>query len=290
MLPDGVAPRALRLSFLTFSDEEKGDTALLDLIHRLRAAGHVAGFADQSLASLSGNPRRLERCVRTAAADAWVVQGGSHDVLGWFAKNGGPTFAMYGRMRGLPIAGVKPDKITAQTVAIRRLVELGHRRIVQIVSPERVTPAPGLLERSFLKELNAFGIPTGPYNLAVWDGTKQGFYERLDALFRHTPPTALLLPAYPMFLATQNHLARRGILAPEHVSLICHDPASSFAFLEPSPAHIHWSFDDQCRRVLRWIDNIANGTDDRRQTFTKATFVEGGTIGPAGKLLMNELR
>jgi DNA-binding LacI/PurR family transcriptional regulator/biotin operon repressor len=281
MLPDGVAPRPLRVCFLTFFDEEQDDTALLDLIHRIRAAGHVAGFAGQSLAGMIGNSRRLERCVRKAAADAWVVQSGSRDVLGWFAASGVPTFALYGRMRGFSIAGVKPDKVAAQAIAVRRLVELGHRRIVHLVLPERVTPAPAFLERSFLKELNAFGIPTGPYNLAVWDGTKEGFYERLDALFRHTPPTALIFHAYSMFLGAQNHLARRGILAPEHVSLISYDPEASFTFLKPAPSHIHWSFNDQCRRVLRWIDNIARGKDDRRQSFTKATFIEGGTIGPA---------
>ena len=28
-------------------------------------------------------------------------------------------------------------------------------------------------------------------------------------------------------------------------------------------------------------DNVARGKEDRRQTFTKAKFVEGGSIGPA---------
>jgi DNA-binding LacI/PurR family transcriptional regulator/DNA-binding transcriptional regulator YhcF (GntR family) len=283
VLPDDAAPRALRVCFLAFINQEQSDTAMLDLIHRVRAAGHMADFADQSLVGLSGNPQRLERCVRKAAADAWVVQSGSRDVLGWFAESGVPTFALFGRMRGVPIAGVKPDKVAAQTIIIRRLVELGHRRIVQVVSPERVTPTPAFLERSFLEELNAAGISTGPYNLAVWDGTKKGFYERLDALFRHTPPTALLFHAVTMFLAAQGHLARRGIHAPEHVSVVCYDPDERFAFFEPSPAHIQWTFDDQSRRVMRWIENIASGKDDRRQTFTKATFVEGGTIGPVPK-------
>ena len=34
------------------------------------------------------------------------------------------------------------------------------------------------------------------------------------------------------------------------------------------------------RRIVRWADNVARGKDDRRQTLTKAEFVEGGTIGP----------
>jgi hypothetical protein len=32
--------------------------------------------------------------------------------------------------------------------------------------------------------------------------------------------------------------------------------------------------------MTRWADHVARGRDDRRQSFTKAEFVEGGTIGP----------
>jgi len=31
---------------------------------------------------------------------------------------------------------------------------------------------------------------------------------------------------------------------------------------------------------MHWADNVAHGKDDRRQTFTKAEFIEGGTVGP----------
>jgi hypothetical protein len=35
------------------------------------------------------------------------------------------------------------------------------------------------------------------------------------------------------------------------------------------------------RRIVRWADNIAKGKTDLRQSFTKSSFVQGGTIGPA---------
>ena len=37
------------------------------------------------------------------------------------------------------------------------------------------------------------------------------------------------------------------------------------------------------RRVVRWVNNVARGKNDRRQTLTKAEFVEGGAIGPVAK-------
>jgi hypothetical protein len=53
--------------------------------------------------------------------------------------------------------------------------------------------------------------------------------------------------------------------------------------MEPSVAHIHWSFQPIARRVAQWLENIASGKDDRRQTLLRAKFVDGGTIGPMAK-------
>jgi hypothetical protein len=36
------------------------------------------------------------------------------------------------------------------------------------------------------------------------------------------------------------------------------------------------------RRVVRWVDNVAKGKNDQRQTLTKIEFIEGGTMGPVG--------
>jgi biotin operon repressor len=34
-------------------------------------------------------------------------------------------------------------------------------------------------------------------------------------------------------------------------------------------------------RIVRWANKVACGRDDRVQSFTKAEFIEGGTLGPA---------
>jgi biotin operon repressor len=275
-----LATRPLQVRLLPYSDEDPTSSTWQDVLQRVRAAGHVAEFADQSVSKLTRDLRRLERVVNKSPGHSWVVIGGSRELLSWFAENQVSVFAMAGRMRGVPIAGVKPDKIAAQTLALRRLVELGHRRIVRVLLPDRVTPTLGFPEQAFIDELEALGISTGPYHLAVWDGTLRGFHERLDALFRHTPPTAIFLDASSLFIAAQNYLARRGILAPEHVSLISMDPDPYFDLLDPAPTHISWTFEDLSRRVVRWLDNVARGKEDTRQTFTKAQFIEGGTIRP----------
>jgi DNA-binding LacI/PurR family transcriptional regulator len=275
------AERQLQVRVLPYDSEGRSNHALNEVVHSFRAAGHAAEFAGQSLIGLKMDARRVARFVSSTPADAWVVVGGSQEVLTAFAKGPVPTFALMGRMRGLPIAGVKPDKVSAIRQAVRRLVALGHSRIVMLVLPERVHPLPGAVEQAFLDELQSLGIPTGPYNLAVWEGDKAGFHKRLGSMFRHTPPTALFLDASDIFIAAQHHLARRGILAPEHVSLVCTDPSPYFHLLDPPVSHIDWTFDTVTRTVTRWLKNIASGKEDRKQTFIKAAFAEGGTIGKA---------
>jgi DNA-binding LacI/PurR family transcriptional regulator len=224
--------------------------------------------------------RRIARFVRGTAADAWVVVGGSRDVLEWFASQSFPSFALFGRHRRVSMASAGPDKVPAYRESARRLIELGHRRISLLVGEDRRRPSPGTIEQAFLDEMEAAGIPTGAYNLPHWPMHDEGFRRCIDSLFERTPPTALLVDRSAMFHAAMHHLAQRDILAPRDVSLICTDPDLTFAWCKPSIAHILWDSRPVVRRVVRWADNIARGRDDLRKSFTKASFIEGGTIGP----------
>jgi DNA-binding LacI/PurR family transcriptional regulator len=175
---------------------------------------------------------------------------------------------------------VGPDKKSGMLEAVRHLNELGHRRIVLLSRAGRVTPTPGNYERNFLAELNTLGIESGRYNLPIWPDSPEGFHQQLDRLFDVTPPTALILDEVPFLFAAQSHLARRRILAPDDVSLICNDPHPLFEFCRPSIAHIAWNPEPVLRRIVRWADDVAAGKGDRKHRFTRARFVEGGTIGP----------
>ena len=96
-----------------------------------------------------------------------------------------------------------------------------------------------------------------------------------------TPPTALILDEPILYHAAHHHLAKRGLRVPEDVSLVCTDADPDLAWCEPSVAHIRWDYRPVVRRVVRWVNNVAAGKEDRRQSFTKAEFIEGGTVGVA---------
>lgn len=279
-LPEIVHPTSLRVALLLYESIEAKVDYIVDLQHRLIAAGHVSVIPPKSLLELKMDVGHISRLVSKTKADAWVIQAGSTDVLEWFAAQATPAFALAGRRRGVNIAGTGPDKMAALQSTVRRLLQLGHRRIVMLAREERRKPSPGLMERAFLDELEAFGIATGPYNLPDWEDSQEALYGRLDSLFRHTPPTALIIGEVPLFLAVERHLARLGFLAPKDVSLICLDPSSSMKWFQPMVTHINWDSEPMIRRIVRWANNVARGKNDRRQSFTNAEFMEGGTIGP----------
>jgi hypothetical protein len=281
VLPENHAPVALRVAMLNFDSPARGMDYMIELNHQLEMAGHVPFFAEKTLEDLRMDPGRVARFVNKTAADAWIVSSASHDVLQWFVEYEKPAFALFGRRSKLPIAAVGPDHVKTGRLLIRRLVALGHHRIVIVTRKTRRLPGPGQSERAQLEEMQAHGLPTASYNLPDWEETAEGFHRMLDELFRVTPPTALIIDEPFLFHSAMNHLARRGILAPDQTSLICTDPDPTFAWCRPSIAHLDWDHRPVVRRIVRWVDNVANGKEDRRQTLTKAKLVEGGTMGPA---------
>ena len=280
LVPANAAAPSLRIASLLYEKIDRKLDYIVDLQHRLMEAGHVPTIPQKALVDLKMDVKRIAHLVNKTKADAWVIHSGSTELLEWFSRQGAPAFALAGRRRGVKIAGSGPDKLPAVRTAVRRLFELGHRRIVMLCREERRKPSPGQLERDFIQKLQALGIATGAYNLPDWDDTKDGLYRLLDSLFCHTPPTALIIDEVPLFLAVELHLARLGILAPESVSLLSLDPSPVFSWRRPSVSYISWDSQPVINQIVEWADKVARGNEDRRQTFTKAEFVEGGTFGP----------
>ena len=276
-----TAKPALRVAILNYEPLEQTGQWTVAMRQQLLSQGHSAFFTEKSLLELGMDVSRVARLVKQTPADAWVVGSGSREVLTWFSQQKTPAFAKFGRRRGLPIAGVGPDHVTAGCTAMQRLMELGHQRIVMILRESQRTGGQGSTVRAIFGLMKARGLSTSPYNLPHWEDNSESLHRILEELFRFTPPTALIIDEPFIFHAVKDHLAQRGILAPAHVSLICTDPDHSFDWCEPSVAHVRWDTRPVVQRVLRWVGNIAQGKDDCEQTLTKAEFVDGGTVGPA---------
>lgn len=273
----GWKPHCLRIAVLRYEPEDTDVHYVVNFVHQLREAGHHVDYADKTLTGLKMDVKRVARLVEKTEADTWIVISGSNEILEWFAARPDPCFALFGQISNLPIAGAGPNRKDASAAAARRLVDLGHRRIVLLTRWAGQTPALSY----FYEELETLGVPVGNYNLPPFSDTPEDLQRCLNSLFATTPPTAIVAMNLEIFLAVQQFLARRKLLVPEDVSLICADPEPGFSWCRPTIAHIRWDSARWVRRIVRWADNIARGKRDIRQAIIPAEFVDGGTIGPA---------
>jgi DNA-binding LacI/PurR family transcriptional regulator/predicted transcriptional regulator len=271
---------ALRVMILGYDKNNQRNSRILEIMHRLRTAGHVADFAPKTLRDLGMDPRRIARFVGKTEADAWVVVAGSREVLDWFSAQPVPAFALFGRNVHAKMASAAPRKAESMVELVDRLVSYGHRRIVILAHAERRKPSPGTLEQLILARLEYHGIRTGAYNLPDWDDEPDGLRRVLDSLFRHSPPTALIVEDEMIFLPVVQQLARMGIFAPDGISLACTDASPTFEWCRPPITHIAWNQTAVINRVVNWTNHISRGKPDQRMFVTQAKLVPGGTIGP----------
>ena len=271
---------ALRIAILTFDPLEQTEGYMIEMQHLLNQAGHSAFFTEKSLSELGYDVKKVSRFVKKTKADAWLVVASPRDVLEWFIEQAIPAFALFGRRRGLPIAGAGPEKNEAMIATLNHLIKLGHSRIVLLTRKARRLPKPGATETLFLEHLAAHDITPSAYNLPDWEETVEGFQEGLKALFRVTPPTALIVDEVQFFLAAQQFCANMHLRIPEDISLISTDDNPYLDWFTPSVSHIRWDRKPVMRRAERWAANISRNKEDYRQSFSNAEFIEGGTIGP----------
>ena len=279
VLPEDFVRPACRVTLLLYERADIQLDYVVEIQQQLNEKGHDVHVAEKSLVDLGMKVDRIDRMVNRTETDAWVVFSAPQEVLEWFVVHSVPTFALFGRFRRLPLAATGLDKVPAFRAAVRRLAELGHRRIVLLQPKHNREPTPAPLVRESFEAMEANGIETGPYNLPDWEQSPAGLRRCLDSLFAVFAPTAIIFDRPNELICAQTILAHKKIFAPRDISLVCdEDPA--FAWLDPPISCIRWESDPWVRRVVRWVDNVANGKDDRRQSFTKAKFVERSSIGP----------
>ncbi len=274
---------SLRIQILLYEKDELSTSHHIEIRHRLEKAGHAASFANKTLTDLGMSVNRVARYVKGTNADAWVVTAASREVLQWFTEQPTPAFALFGRFASVDIAATGPNKSTSLATAVNHLIDIGHKRIVMLTREARRKPGPAVMERGFLEILRERGIPVGAYNLPDWKDNRESFLQLLESLFKHTPPTALIIDDTPLFFAAHNFLAQRGLSAPRDLSMISLDPDPVYAWSEPAISHINWDSRPWVRRVVKWAKNVAHGKEDKKQQFSATTFVKGGTVGPAPK-------
>jgi DNA-binding LacI/PurR family transcriptional regulator len=290
-----VIPRAhrlntLRIGILRYEEQDVHRFhPLAQAKYSLEAAGHSVSIARGTLLGMNMNPKRVAQAISKHDVDAWVVVAASKSLLEWFAGQPFPALSFFGNFTGVKIASVVPAVQTQYQDLVRKLLNLGHRKIVFL--SRSTTPA--MMDRELkadigqrgvlARELGAHGIAYGPYNRPCFGSDPEKLQQCLHELFRMTPPTAIYVDEGFLALVVYEFLLKRRIRVPEDVSLVCNMEDPAFEWNRPAISHLRWDNGAIARRVLLWANHVARGKRDFRQVSTKVSFIEGGTIGPAPK-------
>jgi len=254
----------MRIIVLLGDDSDRHRSFILGLLNALQDAGYIASLSSKTLDEMGDEVEQVARFADQAAADAWVVFCGTQSVLEWFAAQSCPSFAISGRVRNVQIPSFGPDKVPAVRIAVQRLVELGHRRIVMLCLSVGRTPKPSYMKRAFFKELETQGIQTGPYNLPDWEENRVGFQKSLDSLFGLTPPTALVIDESALLSARLQFCTKRGLQIPRDFSLVSSARDVSFEWCHQSISHISRPVHPITKRIVEWADNVTHGKISRK--------------------------
>jgi len=266
-------------------DENPGMQGILaKLQHEIEHAGHVCFFSEPCQAGLRHNIRRIAKYQAEMQADAWVVVAPRPEVVEWFAAQPFPAIALGGSNPDVNLASTGTLASPARAEALRRLLALGHTRIVMICLSRLRQPVPSPYVSRFTAELDAHHISWSyRYNVPEWEETPAGFRALLTRLFAVSAPTALIIDETPRLVAVLSFLAEHGWRVPEQVSLFVAQWDSSLAWGHPPIAHVTWDDTPLVRRVVRWLAAVANGHPDRKTVLFPAEFVPGGSMAPVWK-------
>lgn len=258
---------------------------ILSLMHDLEAAGHDCMLVAPPGHSADPGVAAVQRLVAEKNADAWIVYQGSRDVLKWFSEQATPTLAIGGHNSGLPLASVGFNYAGAVSEATRRLVALGHRRIVFISPSFARRPAPSRPVRAFLDELSAAGITTGEFNSPDWEESPAGLRTLMESLFMLTPPTAIITWDGYEASGVLSFLNERKLSVPGDISLVALTTDASIAWQNPKIriATLDQESSSLLRHCIRWADGIVAGAKDTHAELLAAEFLPGNTLGPPAK-------
>lgn len=281
---DAGASRALRIMILPGERIEDEDGTFQQTVTQLRArlesAGHVCTVTARSQSQMGYDPRAVRKYLQGFSPDAWIIIGGGRDTLEWLATLPVPVMGIGGNCAGLPISSTGMDTAPPFREGVRRLVDLGHRRIVFLAPAflrgAGASPCAGILT----EELASCGVYASDYNFPNWEETPAGLVRVLHGCFQVTPPTALIVTYSSWVAGVLSFMASRNLRVPEHVSLLCLGSDHWMSWHRPEVARMCGDDSAMIRQILHWSQAIARGQTQQRHQRFPLNLIEGGSVGP----------
>ena len=124
---------------------------IYELRLRLHELKYTTTIAPKTLKELKHDAKRVTQMIQDISPGAVIVQAGARPILAALSASPVPTFALFGRMTNLSMAGSGPDKLPALREAMQYLCSKKKQRIVMLVREEAISPNLGQVQRVYLE-------------------------------------------------------------------------------------------------------------------------------------------
>ncbi|MGI5241279.1 LacI family DNA-binding transcriptional regulator [Dactylosporangium sp. CA-139066] len=164
---------------------------------------------------------------------------------------------------GGEVPAISVDQVTGARLAVRHLLDLGHRKVWHLSGPRDWLETHGRIE-GWRLTLEEAGLPAPPIMTGDWSA-RSGYDAGLELAARDDV-TAVFAGNDQMALGMMRAFHERGIRVPDDVSIVGFDDIPEAEFLSPPLTTIRQDFDEVGRRciaaLLRLIEaDLREGPD-----------------------------
>lgn len=171
------------------------------------------------------------------------------------------------------------DQLAGSQLAMRHLIELGHRRIIHLAGPQDWTEAKTRLH-GFVAELESHGLAQTKPVFGDW--TAEFGYRAGQDLVRHRDYTAVFSSNDQMALGLMHAAREAGLEIPRDISIVGFDDIPEAAHFWPPLTTVRQDFAELGRRSIALLLSELGGEDAAgRDAITPELVVRSSTAAPA---------
>ena len=178
-------------------------------------------------------------------------------------------------------AVVRVDHRGGAFLAVRHLLELGHRDIAHVAGPRDLAVSRERLE-GYREALAEAGLPYRPELVVEADFTEEGGYAAVRRLCAAGPFTAVFAANDLSAIGVVAALRERGLAVPDRVSVVGFDDIHLCAYTVPTLTTVRQPAYAMGRQAAELLIDAVQGGDPRGVVFAAELVVRGSTGPPAG--------
>lgn len=208
-----------------------------------------------------GREREYFEMLKARHADGMILMTGKLplDIREGLGEDGPPVVVSLEYFPGLDLPSIRIDNIEAAEIAVKHLIELGHKRIAHITGP---TPEAMSIDRhqGYLKAMNDAGLHPNENMTVRGDYSIESGHAACRALFSQSnPPTAIFCSNDEMAMGAINELRTLNLSVPEDVSVVGFDDIVFAGAFHPPLTTIRQPRQEIGRTSMRLLSDLLAG-------------------------------